>query len=335
MRRLLNITVLMDDECIPKEDPDFSGKPPAPSTEYQVVGALRKTGHTVSILGAGRVDAVVTGIAEQKPDIVFNLTESFDGDRRFDRNIAALLEMLGVPFTGTGSAGLMLSRDKGLCKQLLSLHRIRVPGFINPPLNRAVRVPKSLRYPMIVKPAYEDGSDGISNSSLVGNETELKERVQLVHERWQQAAIVEEYIQGRELYVSILGNKRLSVLPPREVFFSDEGNGGPVIATYRVKWNEEYQKKWKIKFGFARLDAPLVSNIERVCKRVYRLLQIRDYGRIDLRLTPENKLLILEVNPNPGIARGEEVSESAERAGIPYKKLISRILQHALRRYGV
>ena len=150
------------------------------------------------------------------PDLVFNLTEQFGGDRRFDKNIAALLEILDIPFTGSGATGLMLCRDKRLCKQLLSLHRIRVPGFAFLPLNRAVRVPKTLRYPLVVKPAFEDSSEGISNASLAANEEALRERVQFVHEGWQQAVIAEEYIEGRELYVSVLGNKRLVVLPIRE-----------------------------------------------------------------------------------------------------------------------
>ncbi len=334
MKRKLNITVLADRWTIPSNDPDFRQRPKEPTTEYHVIGTLRKLGHNVSILGLeDDITIVVTTLSEDKPDIVFNLTEQLGGDRRMDMNIAAVLEMLGVPFTGSGPTGLMLSRDKRLCKQLLTSHRIRVPGFVCIAQNRKVRIPKSLNYPLVIKPAFEDSSEGISNASLVSNETALLERVKFVHERWEQPVIVEEYVEGRELYVSIIGNNRLTVLPIRECFFDFDGPEGPQLATYRVKWNAEYRKKWSIKFGFAELDDHIVKNIERICKRVYRLLRTRDYGRIDLRLTPESKLVVLEANPNADIAYGEEVAEAAEKAGIGYEKFIDRILRLALRRY--
>jgi len=334
MKRTLDVVALMDEACIPEGDPELRAAPDEPTTEYHVVRTLRRLGHRVTILGVHHnVEVIVTTLVEQKPDIVFNLTEVFRGSRRLDKNIAALLEMIGVPFTGTGAVGLMLCRGKGLCKQLLSLHKIRVPGFVVIPPGRAVRAPKALNYPMVVKPAYADGSEGISNASLVTNESVLKERANMVHERWTQPAIAEEYVAGRELYVSILGNKRLSVLPPREIFLNSEGSNGPILATYRVKWDEGYRKKWSITFGLADVEPSVMANIERVCKKVYRVLQLQDYGRIDLRLTPENKLVILEVNPNPDIAYGDEVAESAEKAGLSYDKLIDRILHLAMQRY--
>ncbi|MHC4706929.1 MAG: D-alanine--D-alanine ligase family protein [Planctomycetota bacterium] len=334
MSRRLKITALVDAATVPLDDPDFAARPDVPTTEYHVVGALRSLNHHVSILAVSDdVTSIASTLTENKPKIVFNLTEEFAGDRRFDKNIASLLEMIGVPFTGTGPTGLMLCRDKRLCKQLLSLHKIRVPGFVSLPMGRAARVPKNLRYPLVVKPAFEDSSEGISNASVVANEAALRERAQFVHERWEQPVIAEEYIEGRELYVTILGNKRLTVLPIRECSFDSDGSEGPILATYRVKWNEQYQKKWNIKFGFAELDPSVLRNIHRICKRVYRILQIRDYGRIDLRLTPDNKLVILEANPNPDIAYGEEVAEAAEKADIHYEDLIDHIIRFALRRY--
>ena len=184
-----------------------------------------------------------------------------------------------------------------------------------------------------MKPALEDSSEGISNASIVSKEDALKEREKFVHERWEQAAIAEEYIEGQELYVSILGNKRLCVLPIRECRFNLEDNKGPCLATYRVKWNAEYRKKWDIKFGFARLEEAVVKKIERVCKKVYKVLQLRDYGRIDIRLTSDNKIFILEANSNPDLAFGEDVADSAEKCGISYEELIKRIVNSALRRY--
>lgn len=332
MKRFLRITVLMDAACVAADDPDFIGATGEPSTEYHVVANLRELGHKVSVLGVDRdVAAMVAGLRTQQPDLVFNLTEVFRGDRRHDRNLAALLELCGLPFTGSGATALMLCRGKGLCKQLLNLHRIRVPGFAVFHPGKSLRPPAGLRYPLVVKPVDEDGSEGISNGSLVKTTEALRERVTLVHERWRQAAIAEEYIDGRELYVAVLGHERLRVLPPREIFL---GNGdGPVMATYRVKWDHEYQERWNIRFGFAEVSDLLMRRLERVCKRAYRLLQLRDYGRIDLRVTPDGRIYVLEVNPNPDIAYGEEVAEAAERAGLSYPQLLQSILRMAMRRY--
>ena len=334
MKKKLNITVLVDEAEIPAGDPDFLTTPEKPTTEFHVIEALRALGHNVSILPAVQnMERMFVNLKEQNPDLVFNLTEHLRGERTFDKNIAALLEMAEIPFTGAGSTGLLLSRDKTLCKQLLSLHKIRVPKFISLPQNKTIRLPKSLRFPLVVKPAFEDSSEGISNASIVESQDTLKERVKFVHERWHQPAIAEEYIQGRELYVSIIGNKKLSVLPIRECHFDFEKEKGPCLVTYRIKWNEEYRKKWNIKFGFAKLQPPIVKNIERICKKVYRVLQLKDYGRIDIRLTSDKKIFILEVNSNPDLAYGEEVAESAEKMGISYKNLIKQITNTALRRY--
>ncbi len=333
MGRRLRITALVDESARPANDPDFTESPEVPTTEHHVIETLRELGHEVSVLGlAEDIPAVVTALTDRRPDIVFNLTEQFGGDRRYDKNIAGLLELLGIPFTGSGAMGLMLCRDKRLCKQLLSHHRIQVPGFASLPIGRAVRVPKSLRFPLVVKPAFEDSSEGISNASLVSTLAALEERTRFVHERWGQPVIAEEYIEGRELYVAVLGNNRLKVFPPRECFFEHNGDG-PTLATYRVKWNRRYREKWNIQFGFAELDRRVLENIERVCKKVYRVLQIRDYGRIDLRLGTDGRLVVLEANPNPDIAYGDEVAEAAERAGLSYEQLIERIIELALRRY--
>lgn len=335
MSRRLKITVLVDPVTIPAYDPQMQNPPEKPITEYHVCEALRILGHRVTVLGADYdIVAVAATLVEQEPDLVFNLTEQFCGDRRLDKNIAALLELLDIPFTGAGAMGLMLARDKNLCKQILTLHRIRVPRFIALPHDRSVRIPKHLPYPMIVKPTFEDSSEGISNASLVYDAEALLERAAFIHARWKQDAIAEEYIDGRELYVSVLGNKRLTVLPPRECSFNAKGDEGPVILTYRCKWDTEYREKWKIAFGFADdLDEHVLKNVQRVCKRVYRALKLQDYGRVDLRLTSDNKLIILEANPNPDIAYGEEVAEAAEKTGISYESLVERIIHLALKRY--
>ena len=335
MKKKLKITVLVDEAEIPVNDPDFLVATEEPTTEFHVISALRSLGHKVSILGSYKnIEETIAGLREQGPDLVFNLTEHFGGDRTFDKNITALLEMLQIPFTGTGSTGLLLSRDKGLCKQLLGVYKIRVPRFVYFPLRTTARLPKKLHFPLVVKPALEDSSEGISNASIVETQDALLERVQFVHSRWQQAAIAEEYIEGRELYVSILGNKRLCVLPVRECYFDPDVENGPRLATYRVKWHKEYREKWNIEFGPADLEKPVVKKIERVCKKVYKVLQLRDYGRIDLRLTPNNKICILEANSNPDLAYGEEVAEAAEKFGISYENLIRQIVHAAMKRYS-
>ncbi len=333
MKRHLKLSVMMDQGAIPSEDPDFTRKEEATTTEGHVVTALRELGHDVGILGVGyEVEPIVQHLRERQPGMVFNLSEQFRGDRRLDSNVAGLLELMGVRFTGTGSAGLLICRDKGLCKEILSRHRIRVPDFLVFPPDQSVRIPKVFRYPAIVKPVFEDASDGISQASLVKNTEELQERARFVHEKWQQIAIAEEYIAGRELYVTILGNQRLTVLPPREIIFGDAN--GPPIATSRVKWDNEYREKWKIEYCAAKLRDDLLRSIARVCKRVYRLLQLRDFGRVDLRVAEDGRIVVLEVNPNPDVAYGEDVAESAATGGLRYNELIDRILHHALRRYG-
>jgi D-alanine-D-alanine ligase len=335
MARRLHITVLVDPATIPPDDPQFTNPSEKPVTEYHVCEALRILGHIVSVVGAEYdIPAVAKTLADQSPDLVFNLTEQFCGDRRLDKNIAALLELLDIPFTGSGAMGLTLCRDKRLCKQLLTLHKIRVPNFLSLPYNHPIRIPRALPFPLIVKPAFEDSSEGISNASIVYDEDALRERAQFIHERWKQAVIAEEYVEGRELYVSILGNKRLTVLPPRECFFNANDSDGPVILTYRCKWDHAYRERWGIEFGFAEIEPTALKNIERACKRVYRVLELQDYGRIDLRLRPDNRLTVLEANPNPDIAYGEEVAEAAEKTGIGYETLIDKIIRLALRRHA-
>ncbi len=330
----MNVTVLVDEWTIPSGDPEFTRQPPKPMTEFHVIDALRSLGHSVRTVGVSSdIAALVHHLTSQPVDLVFNLTEQIDGDRLMDKNIAALLEMMGIAFTGAGPMGLMLSRDKRLCKELLSLHKIRVPRFVSLPIGRKVRIPKTVKYPLVVKPALEDGSEGISNASLVMNEKALLERVEFVHTSWQQPVIAEEYIDGREYYVGVLGNARLTVLPLRECKLNAGAQDGPQLATYMVKWNAKYREKWNIVFDFAELDDETIRRIERTCKKVYRILHMRDYARIDLRVTPEGRLVILEANPNPDLAYGEEVAEAAEKRGISYEALIDRIIRSALRRY--
>jgi D-alanine-D-alanine ligase len=334
MKKHLRVTVLLDAGCIPGDDPQFEKLPGEPTTEYHVIQALRCNGHTVSILGIfDQVEPIVTALTDPKPDIVFNLTETFRNERHHDKHIAGLLEMLGIPYTGTGPAGLMVCRNKALSKLVLSGENIPAPGFCVYPVNMPIQPPLSLKYPLVVKPLMGDGSEGIANASLVTTDQELIDRTTFIHTTFAQSAIAEEFIEGRELYISVVGNARLTVLPPREFHYGNGEDNGPVLATYRVKWNETYQHKWKLSFGFGDVTKSTARKIARHCKAAYRILRINDYGRFDIRLTSENKVYILEANPNPDIAKGEDVAESAEKAGISYETLIEKIVRSALRRY--
>ncbi|MEN8127090.1 MAG: ATP-grasp domain-containing protein [Planctomycetota bacterium] len=333
MRKSLKVTVLVDASTVPAEDPEFRSPEGKTTTEYHVVEALRALKHQVSVIGVfDNLEAIIRDLKEIQPDVVFNLTEQYYGERLWDKNIAGVLELLQIPYTGTGTIGLMLCRDKRLGKQLLGLHRIRVPDFISLPWNHKIRIPKKIHYPLVVKPALADGSEGISNASLVSTADALKERADFIHERWQQDVIAEEYIEGRELYVTVLGNKRLTVFPARECLYDFDSEEGPSLATYRVKWNDKYRQRWGIHFGFAELDDETEKRIARICKRVFRILHLRDYARVDLRLHPNGKIYILEANPNPDLAYGEEVAESAEKGGCSYEKLIAQIIKQTLKR---
>lgn len=331
-RKQYKITVLIDSATVPDNDPQFLKSPKETTTEYDVIQAIRQLGHkTVIIPVEDSLTSVAKRLKQQKPDLVFNLTEEFKGERRKDKVIAAMLENLRIPFTGTGSKGLALCRDKILCKQILAHHRINVPNHLLFPRRGEIKLPTSIKFPMIVKPAFEDGSEGISNASIVTNKQALKRRVWFVTKKWKQAAIAEEYIKGREFYVAILGNKKLTALPIRECIFSKTA-GGPRLATYRVKWDEKYQRKWNVRFGFAKLNEEMTEKICRVCKKAYKLLQLKDYGRVDLRLTADKKVVVLEVNANPDVANEEELAEGARKTGMTYKKFIAQIISIALGR---
>ncbi|MBI4605720.1 MAG: ATP-grasp domain-containing protein [Planctomycetes bacterium] len=332
----MKIAALIDDEAIEQDDPGFEGKAEGvrSTPEFHVVSALRELKHEVHVIPfAPDLAATIQVLKGASPQLVFNLTECFQGDRRKDANVAAVLELLDMPYTGTGLTGLLLCRDKATCKRILGPHRVRLPRFLSLPVGQDKPAGK-LPYPMVVKPVFEDGSDGISLASLVKDESELRDRVRMVHERMKQPAICEEYIEGRELYVGILGNGRLRALPAREILFGKTGEGGPVIATAKVKWDEPYRKKWGIDYVHADLPDKVSKKVVRVSKRIYNLLHMRDYGRIDLRLTSEGEVVFIEANPNPNLAKDEDVAEAAAKAGIPYVRLIDRIVKLALQRSG-
>jgi D-alanine-D-alanine ligase len=297
-------------------------------TEYDVVVTLSELGHDVQKLGVhSELGVIRAAIEEFRPHIAFNLLEEFGGLAIFDQNVVIYLELLGLHYTGCNPRGLMIARDKALSKKLLTYHRIRVPAFAVFPLGRRIRRPKRLRFPLFVKSAVEDASLGISRSSLVHDEESLASRVAFVHEHVGTDALAEEFIDGRELYVGVLGNERLEVFPVWELLFEKKDEATPLIATAHAKWNLKYQKKWGVTSRAAEdLSPDLLRTIERSSRRIYRILGLSGYARLDFRLAPDGSLHFLEANPNPALAYGEDFAEAAEKKGLSYQRLIQRIL---------
>ena len=302
-------------------------------TEYDVISTLTALGHEVKALGVhddlGEIRRLAT---EWKPHIAFNLLEGFDDITIFDQNVVSHLELLKLAYTGCNPRGLLMARDKSLSKKLLAYHRIPVPEFEVFRIGRPIRRPKRLEFPLIVKSLTQEASIGISQASVVDSDEKLKERVTFIHESIRTAAIAERYIDGRELYVGIIGNQTLQALPVWELFFTNMPEGAKRIATDRVKWSVKYQKKYGIDSGPAKdLQETLSEEIQHICKRAYRALELSGYARIDLRMDEAGHVWVLEANPNPQIAKGEDFAESAAKVGIGYEALLQRILNLGLR----
>ena len=300
--------------------------------EYDVIETLREMGHEVRVLG---VHDDLAGIRPAagffEPHVVFNLMEAFAGVTTFDQNVVSYLELLHLRYTGCNPRGLIFARDKALSKKLLAYHRIPVPDFSVVRYGRKPALPKKMHFPLIVKSLFFEASAGISQASVVEDEDQLARRVQFIHESLGTAAIVEQFVDGRELYVGVLGNERLDVLPVWEMSFAQMPGNRWRIATERVKWNTQYQKKNGIMTNAAKLDAAAVDHIQRIAKRAYRALDLNGYARIDLRMDEEGRAYVLEANPNPNLAYGEDFAESAETNGISYERLLERIITLGMR----
>jgi D-alanine-D-alanine ligase len=246
--------------------------------------------------------------------------------------VLGYLELLRKPYTGCNPFGLMITHDKGVTKKILRHHRIAVPDFAIFPRGKVVRLPRRLSFPLMVKSPTEHGSVGISQASVVDDEDKLRKRVEFVHEEQGVDALVEQYIDGRELYVGIMGNTRLRVLPIWELHFGRLPENAPRIATEKVKWDLGYQERAGVETRPAKnLPEGAAKRIEQVCKRAYRILGLSGYARFDLRMTESGKVYILEPNPNPDLAWDEDFAESAHAAGIKYDKLLEMILGLGLR----
>jgi D-alanine-D-alanine ligase len=300
-------------------------------TEADVLVCLKRLGHETETLAVfDDVLPIVEKIKSFAPEVVFNLTESFHSDRAHEANIPALLELMKVRYTGARPEGLMLCKDKALAKKILAYHRVRVPHFVISPQQRPLKRLRRFVYPAFVKPVGEESSDGISKASFAKSEEEALDRARFVHEKFHCDALIEEYIDGRELYLSVMGNRKLNVFPPREIFFNQVPDDEPKFATFKAKWDDAYRKKWGIRNGAAsELPEGFEEKLARLARKVYRVLKIRGLGRIDVRLTPAGEIAIIEANPNPSLAQDDDFAQAASAAGLEYDVLIQKILDTA------
>jgi D-alanine-D-alanine ligase len=323
----------------------------AKPTEADVLACLRTLQHEVETLAVyDDAKSVFERVEAFRPDIVFNLCETFFSDRAHEPNIPALLQLMKVPYTGAGPDALMLCKDKALAKTLLAFHRIRVARFVVSRRERPLRKLRRFSYPAFVKPIGEEASDGIALASLAKTEDEVLERARFVHDRFESDALIEEYVDGRELYLGVLGNRRLTVFPPREIFFGEPPSGpdgtatessaialalakdGPRFATAKAKWDDAYRKKWGIRNGPAGpLPPGLEKKLAELARRVCRILHVRGLGRIDARLTPRGDVVVIEANPNPSLAKEDDFAQAAMQVGITYEALIQKVLENALK----
>jgi D-alanine-D-alanine ligase and related ATP-grasp enzymes len=330
-RKALRVLVLVHETLVPPED--TTGFTPQEidewRTEYDVMTSLKAMGHEVRVLGLGdNLAELRATIMEWKPDIAFNLLEEFQGIVTYDQYVVAFLELMRLPYTGCNPRGMMISRDKVLSKQILAYHRIPTARYALLPRKRRYVEPRRLKFPLFVKSATEDASLGISQASIVYDDQKLRERVEFIHEHTSSDALVEEFIEGRELYIGVMGNDRLTTFPVWELNFGALPDVAS-IATRKVKWDRKYQQKHGIDTGPAReLHAGLSQRLALVARRIYRALSLSGYARIDVRLKPDGSLYVLEANANPNLAQVEDFATSALSAGMGYDTVLTRILQY-------
>jgi D-alanine-D-alanine ligase len=297
-------------------------------TEYDVTSTLRAMGHEVRCVGVlDSLTELRTVIAEWKPDVAFNLLEEFDGIVTYDQHVVAFLELMRQPYTGCNPRGLLLSRDKALSKQLLAFHRIPTPQFSVFRKGTKFRTPRKLRFPLFVKSTVEDASLGIAQASVVEDAAKLKERVGFVHEQVGSDALVEEFIEGRELYVGVLGNERLTRLPVWEMVFGSMPDSLAAIATRKVKWDKKYQTRYGIVTRAAdELTPAVVARLDTLSRRIYRALGLSGCARMDFRVTGDGQVYVLEANANPNLEAAEDFAQSAHAAGVAYDDLLGRLM---------
>ena len=330
-----HILILFDTDAEPPAGQDYTRQvESADEAEFDVARALKAVGHDVRLFGfRNDLDALVAGLRAEPADVVFNLSERFRNQSALDYGVAALLEMLDLPYTGASAEGLMLARNKALTKMVLAYQGLRIPHFFVCPRGQAVQRPSDVRFPLIVKPLDEDASVGIAHRSVVRDDEALSERVSFIHTRHNTSAIVEEFIAGRELYVGVIGNDPPRALPPIEMVFGEDTSEENRIATFKAKWSHKFRESHGIQNCIAtNLSRDLLDRLADVAVRTYRAAGLRDYGRIDVRLAHDDEIYVVEANPNPYLADGEDLAWAAEEGGEPYQRLIDNVAEMALAR---
>jgi len=326
----MNITVLTYLDSEDENSKDYETVVP------QVARTLRSLGHRVSILGAhGDVKRLIAGLSRRRPELVFNLMEMFADNVFGDIPVTGLLDLLGLRYTGSGPGELYLSQDKGLTKKLLAFDGILYPRFaVFSKQQGSFETGGNLRMPLFVKPLRSDSSLGIGGKSLVHDAVALMERVTAIRKELNDSALAEEYIEGREFYVGVLGNGQPKALPPIEVDFTGFPEGVPKVLDSKAKWDENSKEYKGTKSVLANLPDELRAKLQKVAVDAFRALRVRDYGRVDLRLTDTGDIYVLEVNASCYLERSSEFAMSAAAAGLDYPRLIEKIVNLTLERYG-
>jgi D-alanine-D-alanine ligase len=325
------ILILVHKELIPDDDLDPKSIDRSSSpwiTEYDVVLALKESQKDFDILGIDTsLKELLEALQSKKYSIVFNLLEEFKSNTRMESKIVALMELFEQKYTGCNSKGLLIAKDKALSKKILKYHHLATAQFFTFPKGKKKKVPKHLNYPLIIKCLYEEASYGIAKASIVQNEEKLYERVKYIHEQLDQDAIVEEFIEGKEYYVGVLGKSNLKTLPIIELHFDNIKAPEKEIYSSQAKWNENYRKRNGIRTENAKLAKPLEEKINRFCKKSYKALNLSGYARMDLRITKDEQIFLLEANPNPNIASDDDFAMSAKSIGISYQELIESLIK--------
>jgi len=314
-------------------------EPPVDPVLDQLRAAVEACGHTVQLLAVDDdVAPLVSVLKGAAPDLVFNLAESFGGKSALESNVAALLNLLGLRYTGSSPAGLLLAGDKSLTKKVLSFHGIKTPEFATV-FRGALDWAGDIAFPVIVKPPQEDASLGIRSNSVVHDLRELFTRIDELQSEFQQPVLVEQFVEGREFYVGVLGNANARALPVMELDFSGFPAGVPRIASWEAKWGDDGAGSGE-QFAGTRSIFPvdvapeLSERMQEVAVEAFNALRLRDYARIDLRVTNDDKIFVIEVNPNCYLERESEFARAAAEGGLAYDALVARILELALARYS-
>ncbi|MEM8710656.1 MAG: ATP-grasp domain-containing protein [Planctomycetota bacterium] len=335
-RRKLRVAVLMHQALLPPESLEGLDDQAIDQfkMEYDVCTALQNLGHEVIQVGVeDELVPIRRVLRDAKPHIAFNLLMHFHDAGIYDSAVVAWLELQKQHYSGCNPRGLLVANDKALCKKVLAYHRIRAPQFFTVPRGKSVqRLPRKLAWPLFVKSRSEHASTGISQASIVHDIDQLRARVSYIHEQVGTGALCEEYIEGRELTIGVLGNKRVEISPVWEIFMDELPSGVANITTSRVKWDHAYQKKIGLRTGPATdLSDEKVEEIRRTARRIHKALGLSGYARIDMRMGTDGRVWVLEANPNPDLCFGEDFAEGFERTGLGYPDLIQKILNLGLR----